>query len=32
MSFLKGTAIAALYVVTVMVAFTGLMLLTFLAL
>jgi hypothetical protein len=32
MSFLKGTAIAALYSVTVIVAFTGLMLLTFLAL
>jgi len=31
-SFLKGTAIAALYVVTVMVAFTGLMVLTFVAL
>jgi hypothetical protein len=31
-SFSKGTAIAALYTVTVMVAFTGLMLLTFLVL
>lgn len=32
MSFLKGTAIAAMYIVTVMVAFTSLMLVTFLAL